>query len=143
MHPKYGSQLSPSGPVLAQSMGADAPEQSPLTAQLTSAQEAGPRRHRSAVQPEYPRRCHWENCVTVTNFKRPQELERHVREVHEVHGPPPKCLFCPRTWKRAYHMKNHMINDHREKLAEDVFERILVLEGKKFFAFVDTIRPPQ
>ena len=120
-----------------------APEQSPLAAQLTSAQEAEPHRRRSAVQPEYPRRCPLANCVTVTNFKRPQELERHVREVHEVHGPPPKCPFCPRTWKRAYNMKNHLKKDHREKLAEDVFERILVLEGKKLFAFVDTIRPSQ
>ena len=141
-HPNDASQLEPPGIrfSLAQSTGSGL-EQPPWTAQSTGTREAVPHRHRSAAK--YLGRCNLPNCVTETNFKRPQELERHVREVH---GPPtrtPKCPFCLRTRKRAYLMKNHLVNDHSEEFTEDVFQRLLVLEGKDLFAFVDTIRPPQ
>lgn len=137
------SQFSPPVLALAQSTSSGL-EQSPGTAQLSGAQEAEPHRHRSAASgKQYPSRCQWENCVTVTNFKRPQELERHIREVHGSESPR-KCPFCPpdrRPWKRPYLLRDHLIADHRAKFGEDDIKRILVLKGKRVFEFVDAIKP--
>ena len=137
VHPNDASQFSLPGLMLEQSTGGGL-EQSPGTTQLTGAQEAEPHPHRRTAQ--YSRRCDWEQCVTETNFSRPQEFERHIREVH---GLAPKCPFCLRPCRRAYLMRDHLIDDHRENLTEDVFQRLLVLQGKKLFAFVNAIWPPQ
>jgi hypothetical protein len=133
VYPNDASRLPP--PILAQLTGG-AQEQSPGTAQLTGAQEAEPHRHRSAASGE---QYSCKRCPKIQIFTRRQELARHNREVHGS-DPPHECRLCPphqRPWKRPYLMKRHLINDH--DLPEDVLERILILEGKDFFEFVDAL----
>lgn len=125
------SQLSPPG--FGQSTGG-AQEQaalSPGLVQLTGTREAEPHRHSSPASGE---KYSCKSCVKI--FKQPQGLARHIREVHDS---PPKCPFCPQTWKRAYLMKNHLIKDHGEAFAANVLEGILILQGKDVFVFVETI----
>ena len=141
VHPNDVFHLSPLW--AAQSTGG-AREQSPGTAQLTGAQEAEPHQHTIAVGGEQYT-CSWENCVPVRSFTRPQDLARHVREVHDSDSPR-KCPLCPpdrRAWKRPYLLKDHLIDDHREEFGEDDIERIRFLKGKNVFVFVDTIELPQ
>jgi hypothetical protein len=133
VHPHDVSRSSPPG--LTQLTGG-AEEQSPQTAQLTGAQEAEPHRRSSAAGGEQ-HSC--ESCGKV--FARSQELKRHIGAVHNLNSPP-KCLFCPHTSKRAYLMKEHLLNDHQE-LAEDVLHRIRNLRGREVFEFVDgTVNGP-
>jgi hypothetical protein len=40
-------------------------------------------------------------------------------------------------------MKKHLIDDHHDKFAMDVLNRIQTLKGRDVFDFVDTIEPPQ
>ena len=79
------------------------------------------------------------NCISV--FGRPQELARHMRDVHDP-GSSRKCPLCPpadrRLWKRPYLLKNHLIKDHSGEFTEDVLVGIRSLMGKDVFAFVDT-----
>ena len=138
-HPNDTSQLSPLG--VAQSTGG-AQEQSPGTAQLAGVQEAEPRQH-SSVSGGEQYTCSWENCFPVRSFTRPQDLARHVREVHDSDSPR-KCPLCPpdkRAWKRPYLLKDHLIDDHYEEFGEDDIERIRFLKGRNVFVFVDTIEP--
>lgn len=135
MQPNNASPLSP--PVLGQSTGS-AQEQSPGLAQLTGAQEVEPHQHNNAGG----RRYSCKSCVKI--FKRPQELLRHTREVHDSVSR--KCPLCPpdwRPWKRPSLLRNHLINDHHKEFGEDDFERILVLKGKDVFEFVDAVKPSQ
>ena len=84
---------------------------------------------------------HWcTKCVRV--FMRPQELLRHIRDVHDH---PRKCpfKFCSYSWKRPDKLRAHLIRHHREALAPDIFQRINELRGKDLIMFVDTIESPQ
>ena len=137
VHRNNVSQLSPLW--IAQSTGG-AREQSPGTAQLTGAQEAEPHQHTSAVGGEQYT-CRRANCVLVKSFTRPQDLARHVREVHDSDSPR-KCPLCPpdrRAWKRPYLLKDHLINDHREEFGEDNIERIRFLKGRNVFMFLSSL----
>lgn len=128
-----------------------AQDQPPGTAQSTSPQEAKPHWHSSAAGGKQPsmvqkrkkeRKQHsCESCRKV--FARSQELKRHIGAVHNLNSPP-KCRFCPHTSKRAYLMKEHLLNDHQE-LAEDILNRIRDLRGMELSEFVDTTvnGPPQ
>jgi hypothetical protein len=149
VHPDVPSQSQLSPPELTQLAGG-AQEQPPGAAQLTSAQEA---EHSSAAGGEQSYNC--KRCVKIQTFTRSQDLVRHNREVHgdagldkEVHDldSPRKCPHCPperRQWKRHSLMKKHLIDDHHDKFAMDVLNRIQTLKGRDVFDFVDTIEPPQ
>ena len=141
VHPNNVSRLLPLW--VAQSTGG-AQEQSPGTAQLAGAQEAEPHPHSSAAGGERYS-CGWADCVPVKNFTRPQDLARHIREVHDPDSPR-KCPLCPpdrRAWKRPYLLKDHLTDVHHEEFAEDDIERISLLKGKNVLAFVDAIERPQ
>jgi hypothetical protein len=72
-------------------------------------------------------------------FKRLQEPERHVREVHS--GLPPQCPLCPYQWKRPYRIKDHLIEVHKNELIR-VVEGIRILRGKDVVKFVETLGIP-
>ena len=124
VHSNDASYLSPPG--FAQPTG-----QSPGLVQLIGAQESEPHGHSGATDGEK-----YSCTICMKNFKQGQGLTRHIIEVHDS---PPKCPFCPQTWKRAYLMKNHLIRDHGEAFARNVLEGILILRGKDVFVFVETI----
>ena len=130
------SQLSPLW--VAQAMGG-AQEQS----HFAGAQEAKPHQHNSVAGGEQYT-CTWENCVPVKSFTRPQDLVRHVREVHSSDSR--KCPLCPpesRAWKRPYLLKDHLVDEHRKDFNEVDIERIRFLKGRNVFVFVDTIKSLQ
>jgi uncharacterized C2H2 Zn-finger protein len=124
----HASQLSP--PVFGELTDGTQAQSLELT-HLTGAEEVEPHRHSRATGGE---QYSCKSCAKV--FKRPQELARHIREVHDS---PPKCPFCPHTCKRAYLMKRHLIKDHGEEFAEDILEGVLMLQGKDVFVFVETL----
>ena len=139
----YSDDVSQPSPLWAAQSTGGAQEQSPETAQLIGVHEAEPHQHDGATGEEQYT-CSWASCP-AKSFTRPQDLARHVREVHESDFGR-KCPLCPpdkRAWKRPYQLKDHLIDNHREEFREDDVERIRFLKGKNVFVFVDTIEPPQ
>ena len=132
-------------PGLAQSTS-NAQEQLPGLAQYSGAHEGESHLHTANSAADGQRySCDRANCIPVKFFKRHQDLERHIREVHDSDSPR-KCPFCPpdrRPWKRPYLLKDHLINNHRDAFAAHVFERIVGLRGKNVFVFVDAIESLQ
>ena len=140
VHPNDVSPLSPLW--AAQSTGG-AQEQPPGTAQSTGVEEAEPHQH-SGVAGEEQYTCTREDCVPVKSFARPQDLARHVREVHDSDSR--ECPLCPpdsRAWKRPYLLKDHLVDEHHEDFEVDDIERIRFLKGRNVFTFVDTIESLQ
>ena len=139
----YSDDVSQLSPLWAAQSTGGAQEQSPETAQLIGVHEAEPHQHDGATGEE-KYTCSSASCL-AKSFTRPQDLARHVREVHEP-GSGRKCPLCSpneRAWKRPYQLKDHLIDNHREEFREDDIERIRFLKGKNVFVFVDTIEPPQ
>ena len=138
VHP---NDVSPLWAAAVQSTGG-AQEQSPGTAQSAGA-DAEPYQH-SGVAGEEQYTCTRENCIPVKSFARPQDLARHVREVHDSDSR--ECPLCPpdsRAWKRPYLLKDHLVDEHHEDFEEDDIERIRFLKGRNVFMFVDTIESLQ
>ena len=139
----YSDDVSQPSPLWAAQSTGGAQEQSPETAQSIGVHEAEPHQHDGATGEEQYT-CSWASCP-AKSFTRPQDVARHVREVHESDFGS-KCPLCPpdkRAWKRPYQLKDHLIDNHREEFREDDVERIRFLKGKNVFVFVDTIEPPQ
>ena len=66
------------------------------------------------------------------DFGRIQELERHVRDVHD---PPHRCPFssCPFTWTRPNKLKDHLLADHQGGFSPEILEAIERLRGQNFY----------
>ena len=76
-------------------------------------------------------------CATCSrDFGRTQELERHVRDVHD---PPHRCPFssCPFTWTRPNKLKDHLLADHEGGFSPEILEAIKPLRGQGFVKFLD------
>ncbi len=111
----------------------DASQFSPPEILFTDAQEAEPPGHGSASgSGQYS--C--ERCGKP--FKRLQEHERHVREVHGLRLPL-QCPFCPYQWKRPYKIKDHLIKVHDNELTA-VLEGVRILRGQDVVEFVETLK---
>ena len=64
-------------------------------------------------------------------FRRPQELKRHVGDVH---APQRQCPFCNFQWKRPNKIKAHILDAHRD--IPDILRDISKLRGKALVEFV-------
>jgi hypothetical protein len=76
-------------------------------------------------------------CATCSkDFGRTQELERHVRDIHD---PPHQCPFssCPFTWTRPNILKDHLLADHEGGFSPEILEAIKSLRGQNFVKFLD------
>lgn len=69
-------------------------------------------------------------------FKRVQELKRHLKEKHE---PWRQCPFsgCKFEWIRPDKIKHHITTFHRDKFTAEVMAEFQALIGKKVIAFLD------
>ena len=80
------------------------------------------------------RLCHCKICGRL--FKKPHELGRHLREVHQQKR---RCPFgsCKYNWKRADKIKAHITNVHSSNLCPLVTEGVRALRGKDVIEFVN------
>jgi len=67
-------------------------------------------------------------------FKRAQELKRHLKEKHE---PWRQCPFCKFEWTRPDKIKHHITIYHQDKFTAKVMAEFRALYGKKMIAFLD------
>jgi len=67
-------------------------------------------------------------------FRRVQELKRHLKDIHM---PRRGCPFCPFMWTRPGQIKAHLIADHAEQFTAEVLEGIKALCGRRVIEFVD------
>lgn len=67
-------------------------------------------------------------------FKRAQELKRHLKEKHE---PWRQCPFCKFEWTRPDKIKHHITTYHQDKFTAEVMANFRALYGKKMIAFLD------
>jgi hypothetical protein len=67
-------------------------------------------------------------------FKRAQELKRHLKEKHE---PWRQCPFCKFEWTRPDKIKHHITTYHQDKFTAEVMAEFRALNGKKMIAFLD------
>ncbi|KAH8989956.1 hypothetical protein EDB86DRAFT_1849749 [Lactarius hatsudake] len=68
-------------------------------------------------------------------FRRPQELRRHISQVH---SPPRQCLFCRYQWKRPHKIKDHLLKVHCNELSPETLKGISALNGRGLVEFLDT-----
>ncbi|KAF8259968.1 hypothetical protein EI94DRAFT_1749906 [Lactarius quietus] len=75
-------------------------------------------------------------CPELKAFGRQQELNRHLRQVHQ---PPRGCPFesCNYEWKRPDRIKAHIINVHGSLLCPVITKAVRGLYGKNILNFVD------
>lgn len=67
-------------------------------------------------------------------FKRAQELKRHLKEKHE---PWRQCPFCKFEWTRPDKIRHHITTSHQDKFTAEVMAEFRALVGKKMIAFLD------
>src|SRR6266852_96191 len=67
-------------------------------------------------------------------FRRVQELKRHLKEKHE---PWRQCPFCKFEWTRPDKIKHHITTCHQDKFTAKVMADFRALNGKKMVAFLD------
>ena len=70
----------------------------------------------------------------MRQFKRVQELKRHLKEKHE---PWPRCPFCTFQWTRPDKIKHHITTYHQDKFTAEEMAEFRALNGKRMIAFLD------
>ncbi|KAI9453914.1 hypothetical protein BJY52DRAFT_1286919 [Lactarius psammicola] len=68
-------------------------------------------------------------------FGRPQDLRRHINDVHK---PRRQCPFCSYGWSRADKIKAHLTDAHRDELSAEVLQGICALRGQAVVEFLDS-----
>ena len=69
--------------------------------------------------------CQYVNCGK--SYSRPQDLERHIREKHQI---PPKCPFCDTNLARAEKIRRHLIIMHQDRFTEKELRQIRRLKSR-------------
>ncbi|KAH9966462.1 hypothetical protein BC827DRAFT_1176049, partial [Russula dissimulans] len=71
-------------------------------------------------------------------YRRLQELKRHIRDKHKI---PRKCPFCDTTWTRPETIRGHLVVQHQDDLTEEVCNDILKLRGQNdTIHFIEKLR---
>ncbi|KAH9163725.1 hypothetical protein EDB89DRAFT_2019890 [Lactarius sanguifluus] len=73
--------------------------------------------------------------VCGKHFRRLQELKRH--EI-DNHGPPRHCPLCLYEWRRAFQIKSHLFNTHRDVLSAETLNGISARNGRDLVEFLNT-----
>ncbi|KAL4914425.1 hypothetical protein BDW62DRAFT_190313 [Aspergillus aurantiobrunneus] len=74
-------------------------------------QEQPPIEDTGAHGPSFARTCEWKGCESTRKFKRPHDLERHVKTQHIFPGSY-KCPECPKTFNRRDNCEEHRRRRH-------------------------------